>query len=444
MKKRMIYGAVSALLLVNLIVGAGTYFYTVQAAENESAYPSLELFTRVMELIRKDYVDAESLTYKDLINGALEGMVQKLDPHSEYLDPLEYKELQNDTEGSFGGIGIMVEQKDDWVTVVAPMEDTPGFKAGILAGDRIIRINGRSAERMPTTDVVKLLRGEPNTKVTLTILRPSTGVTKDFTLTRTEIKVDMVKDCNGKKEFPLGSDKIGYIRLTQFGDRTSTDLTDALSKLRGQGMQGLVLDLRWNPGGLLDEAVRVCEKFLPRGTLVVTTEGANSSQSSKRYARGRGDLIPGINMVVLVNHSSASAAEIVAGCLQDLNRAVILGERTFGKGSVQSILPLQGDSGPALRLTTAKYYTPSHKVIHTKGIEPNIVVPLTDEEEELVALQRRPGGLTGLDEEVRAHYSQVHDVQLERAVDLLKGIKLFSQLAPAEKPAEPEKKMASK
>ena len=439
MKKRIVYGVMTTLLAVNLIVGANTYFYRVHAAEQESAYPSLELFTRVMEMIRRDYVDAESLTYRDLINGALKGMVQQLDPHSEYLDPESFRELQNDTEGSFGGIGIMVEPKDDWITVVSPMEDTPGFKAGILAGDRIIRVNGRSVERMAVQDVVKQLRGEPGTKVSLTIYRPASNLTKEFTLTRTEIKVEMVKDCNGKREFPLGPDKIGYVRLTQFGERTASDLADALVQLREQGMQGLVLDLRWNPGGLLDQAVGVCEKFLAPRTLVVTTEGTTPSQDSRRYARGRGDLIPGINMVVLVNHSSASAAEIVAGCLQDLNRAVVLGEQTFGKGSVQSILPLDGDNGPALRLTTAKYYTPSHKVIHTKGITPNIEVPLTDEEEELVLVSRRPGGLDSLDEQTRERYADLRDRQLDRAVDLLKGIKLFSQLSPAS-----EKKMASK
>ena len=267
------------------------------------------------------------------------------------------------------------------------MEDTPGFRAGILAGDRIIKINGEDAEKMPLADAVKKLRGKPGTRVTMTIQRPSSGMVKDFTLTRAIIQMDMVKDINGKKEFPLGADKIGYIRITQFGDKTGDELEAALRKLKAQGMKALILDLRWNPGGLLDEAVDVCQKFLPRGQLVVTTEGRDPAQNSVRRAAGHGDELQGMPMVVLVNLGSASASEIVTGCLQDLHRAVILGEKTFGKGSVQSIFPL--DDGSALKLTTAKYYTPSHQVIHEHGITPDIVVPMTDEEEAAVAVQTR-------------------------------------------------------
>src|SRR5208282_2779899 len=190
----------------------------------------------------------------------------------------------------------------------------------------------------------------------------------DFTLTRAIIQMDMVKDINSKKEFPLGPDKIGYVRITQFGDTTGDELEDALTKLKGQGMKALILDLRWNPGGLLDEAVNVCQKFLPRGQLIVSTEGRDPAQNSVRRAAGRGDELHGMPVVVLVNLSSASASEIVTGCLQDLHRAIVLGEKTFGKGSVQSIFPF--DDGSALKLTTAKYYTPSHRVIHEHGITP--------------------------------------------------------------------------
>jgi len=205
--------------------------------------------------------------------------------------------------------------------------------------------------------------------------------------------------------------------------------------LRGQGMQALVLDLRWNPGGLLEQAVDVCEKFLPRGELVVTTEGRNPAQSSVRKAMGHGDELRNMPMVVLVNLGSASASEIVAGCLQDLKRAIVLGEKTFGKGSVQSILPL--NDGSALRLTTAKYYTPSHKVIHEEGITPDITVPVTDEEERDIILQRTPGGVESLDERDRPRVAGAHDPQLERAMDLLKGISLFTQRAPL-----PERRVA--
>jgi carboxyl-terminal processing protease len=238
-----------------------------------------------------------------------------------------------------------------------------------------------------------------------------------------------VKDVNGKKEFPLGEDRIGYVRLVQFGEKTSDDLEAALKKLKGQGMQALILDLRWNPGGLLEQAVEVCQKFVPRGDLVVTTEGRNPSQTSVRRARGHGDELPKMPMVVLVNLGSASASEIVAGCLQDKKRAIVLGEKTFGKGSVQSILPLK--DGSALRLTTAKYYTPSHKVIQAEGITPDITVPLTDDEERDIILRRTPGGLESLDEKERAKVASSHDPQLDRAMDLLKGITLFTQRAPA-------------
>jgi len=371
----------------------------------------------------------------------LKGMLNTLDPHSEFMEPDKYKELQNDTQGNFGGLGIVVSVKDNFVTVVAPMEDTPGFKAGILSGDRIVKIDGKTTEKMNLQDAVKNLRGDPGTEVNLTILRPSSGQLKDYRLTRSVINVDMVKDINSKKLFPLGENKIGYIRLVQFGEKTSDDLEAALRKLKGQGMQGLVLDLRWNPGGLLDQAVDVCEKFLPRGELVVTTEGRNRAQDSTRKASGRGDELHNMPIVVLVNLGSASASEIVAGCLQDLKRAIILGEKTFGKGSVQSILPMS--DGSALRLTTAKYYTPSHKVIHEEGITPDILVPVTDDEERDILLKRTPGGIESLDDKDRDRVMNARDPQLDRAMDLLKGITLFTQRAPVlEKPVQKGNKVA--
>ena len=428
MKRRVTYGVLAVVLSVNVLIGARIFLNSAQAAEKDSAYPSLELFSYVMERVRKDYVDGQKLTYQDLVYGALKGMLNTLDPHSEFMEPEKYKELQNDTQGMFGGLGIVIYMKDNYITVVAPMEDTPGFKAGILTGDRILKIEGRSTEKMQLEDAVKILRGEPGTEVSITVLRPSTGQLKDYKLTRSVINIDMAKDIHGKKEFPLSEDKIGYVRLVGFGDKTSDELEAALKKLKAQGMQGLILDLRWNPGGLLEQAVDVCEKFLPRGELVVTTEGRNASQNSVRRAMGHGDELHNLPIVVLVNTGSASASEIVAGCLQDLKRAIILGEKTFGKGSVQSILPL--NDGSALRLTTAKYYTPSHKVIHEEGITPDDPVPMTDEEERDILLQRTPGGLESLDEADRARVATAHDVQLERAMDLLKGINLFAQRAP--------------
>jgi len=446
MKRRLIFGGVTVVLAVNLLIGAHTYLSSADAAQKDQAYPNLRLFSEVMEKVRVDYVDGQKLTYQDLVYGALKGMIHTLDPHSEFLDAEKFKELQNDTEGHFGGLGIVIAHKDNFVTVVAPMEDSPGFKAGILSGDRIIKIDGKSAEKMSLEDAVKILRGEPGTEVSISIQRPASGLVKEFKLKRAVITVAMVTDVHGKKEFPLGDNKIGYVRLMQFGEKTSDDLEAALKKLKGQGMRALILDLRWNPGGLLDQAVEVCEKFLPRGQLVVSTEGRNSHQNSVRRATGHGDELvndDGTSMpiVVLANGMSASAAEIVSGCLQDLHRAVVLGEKTFGKGSVQSIIPLE--DGSALRLTTAKYYTPSHKVIHEAGITPDIVVPVTEDEERDILLKRAPGGLETLEDKDRERVQNARDPQLDRASDLLKGILLFTERSP-EKPVKPDGKMAAK
>src|SRR5439155_5525961 len=228
----------------------------------------------------------------------------------------KYNELKNATEGTFGGVGIVISMRDNFLTVISPMEDTPAFKAGILTGDRIIKIEGKSAEKLSLPDAVKRLRGAPGTDVNITVLHPSSGQVRDIKLTRAEIKVDTVKDTNGKREFPLGEDKIGYIRLTQFGEQTTTELDDALKKLDKQGMQAMILDLRNNPGGLLDQAAKVCERFLPKNQLIVSTEGRHAEERSQLYASGRG-AHPNLPLVILVNNGSASASEIVAGCLQD-------------------------------------------------------------------------------------------------------------------------------
>ncbi len=433
MKRRLIFGLTTLVLALNLVLGAWVYSDSAVAAEKDSAYPNLELFSLVMERVRKDYVDGTNLTYQDLVYGALKGMIGTLDPHSEFMEPEKFKELQSDTQGQFGGLGIVIQLRDGFVTVVAPIEDTPGFRAGILAGDRIIKIDGASAEKMSVEDAVKRLRGEPDTDVTLTMERPSSGEKKDYKLTRAVIKVSMAKDVNGKQEFPLGENKIGYVRLTQFGERTSVELDAALKKLKAQGMQALVLDLRGNPGGLLDQAVEVCEKFLPRGQLVVSTEGRNPAKSTVRNVTGRSGEYRDLPVAVLVNLGSASASEIVAGCLQDCAvlgkcKAVVIGEKTFGKGSVQEIIPLEG--GTALRLTTSKYYTPSHKVIHEHGITPDIIVPMTDEEEMLARLRVTPGGVESAEEKDRERIINARDPQLERAMDVLKAINLFAERSP--------------
>jgi carboxyl-terminal processing protease len=435
MRRRLIYGLVITLLAVNFIVGAWIYLGSARAAEkNDAIDPNLDLFSEVLERVRSEYVDGQNLTYRELTYAAVKGMVNVLDPHSEFLDPAAYHDLQDDTEGQFGGLGLIVTVRSNYVTVVTPMEDTPGFRAGILAGDRIIKINGEDAIKMPLEDAVKKLRGNPDTQVTITIQRPSSGLVKNFTLTRAVVQLKMVEDINGGQEFPLNDDKIGYVCITQFGDNTGDELGAALRRLQSQGMKALILDLRWNPGGLLDEAVNVCQKFLPRGQLIVSTEGRDPAQNSIRRAGGSGDELHGMPIVVLVNLSSASASEIVTGCLQDLHRAVILGEKTFGKGSVQSIFPF--DDGSALKLTTAKYYTPSHRVIHEHGITPDIIVPMSDDEEAHLQYKRTPGGLQSLDETNREQLSEIPDPQLDRAEDLLRGILLYNSFNGAQTPEE--------
>jgi carboxyl-terminal processing protease len=285
MKRHLIFGVAAAALLLNLILGAAIYLNTARAAEQkDSMDANMDLFADVLQKVRAEYVDGTNLTYRNLTYSAIKGMVGSLDPHSEFLDAQDYQQLQDDTEGQFGGLGLNVTVQSNYVVVVAPMEGTPGFRAGILTGDRIVKVDGRSVERMPLGDVVKQLRGAPGTPVTVTIQRPATGEEKSITLTRAIIQMDMVKDINGKKEFPLGADGIGYIRITEFGDRTGDELQAALDRLKAQDMKALVLDLRWNPGGLLDEAVKVCQKFLPFGQLVVSTEGRDPAQNIVRRA----------------------------------------------------------------------------------------------------------------------------------------------------------------
>ncbi len=423
MKRRLAYSMLVTALGVNLFFGAQVYLRSDEASARNDVYGNLRLFATVLERVWQDYVDGDELTYQDLIYGALRGMLSTLDPHSEFMEPRKYEDLKSDTEGIFGGIGIQVGIRSGALTVIAPMEDTPAFRSGILSGDRIIKIEGKTTENMSLTDAVAVLRGKPGTEVTITILRPSSGATEDHTLTRGNIEVDTIKDIEGRTDFRLGEDGIGYIRINQFGNETSEELDEAIGKLDRAGMRGLILDLRDNPGGLLDQAAAVCGRFLPPRTMVVSTEGRDPRQKREFRAPRSGEHIDH-PMVVLVNGGSASASEIVAGCLQDLDRAVILGEKTFGKGSVQSIIPLP--DGAALRLTTAKYYTPSHKVIHEKGITPDIIVETTPEEAGMLAMKRVPGAVETLDPTQRAEFDKVKDLQLERARDLLHGIVLFT------------------
>ena len=392
---------------------------TPRGGEREVAYEKMQLFTKVLEQVRELYVDTNKVAYSNLFHGAMRGMLQSLDPHSQYLDPATYQDMKDDTSGQFGGLGIFVGLKDGLPTVISPMEDTPGFRAGILPGDKIIEVDGKTTEGLALDDVVKKMRGPPGSKVVLRLMRPKTQALRTVEVVRAEINVPSVKDAQ------MLEDGVGYVRVLQFSEHTAEDLQKALDDLNKQGLRAFVLDLRNNPGGLLSSAVEVSQKFLRKGDLVVSTVGRTEKQLLVEKAGGRVHYLD-FPMAILVNGGSASAAEIVSGALQDQHRAFLVGEKTFGKGSVQSLIPL--DDGSALKLTTAKYYTPGHRVIHEHGIEPDVVVAMPPEDFRKLWLQRqRPKNAPPTDDaDLETH---VTDVQLERAVDALKGVLVIGKRA---------------
>ena len=354
-----------ALVIFVFLVGfiSGDLTASRQSAQANVAFGKLKTFGDVLSQVQMSYVEEPNVD--NLINGAIKGMLQTLDAHSSYLTPDMLKQVEVETRGVFGGLGIEIGIKDGVLTVISPIEDTPAFREGLQAGDKIVRIEKESTRDMNVMDAVKRLRGEPGTKVTVWIMREGMSEPKSYTITRDIIKIRSVKA-------KTMGDGIGYIRLTQFQQDTDSELEKALQqhlKEKG-GLKGLVLDLRNNPGGLLDQAVKVSDKFLESG-IIVYTDGRLENQKFKYFAHKEGTY-SGFPIVVLVNAGSASASEIVAGALQDQGRAIVLGVQTFGKGSVQTIIPME--DGSAIRLTTARYYTPNGRSIQAKGIEPDIVV----------------------------------------------------------------------
>ncbi|MEW9897277.1 S41 family peptidase [Chitinivorax sp. PXF-14] len=374
------FGLVSAGVIVGVLISLN---FGAIAEKNQETQPlpveDLRAFTEVFGRIKADYV--EPVEDKKLIREAINGMLSGLDPHSVYLDEAAFKELRESTQGEFGGLGLEVGVEDGFVKVITPIEDTPAFKAGIKSGDLIIKLDDATVRGMSLNDAVKKMRGKPNTNITLTVIRKGESKPLTFTLTRAVIKVQSVK---GK----LLDDSYGYVRITQFQEHTVEDLAKAIDSQYKQGkggLKGFVLDLRNDPGGLLDAAVGVSAAFLPANTMVVYTDGRVSDSKMKKftnkedYARRSDDPlknlpkeIKSVPMVVLVNGGSASASEIVAGALQDHKRAIVVGTQTFGKGSVQSVLPLSATTG--IKLTTARYYTPNGRSIQAKGIEPDVEV----------------------------------------------------------------------
>lgn len=407
----------------------------------EDRYEKLKVFTEVISVVERNYV--EETQTKDLVYSAIKGMISSLDPHSAFMTPEDYKEMQVDTKGEFGGLGIQISIRDRVLTIIAPIEDTPAWRAGLKAGDKIMKIDGEPTKDMTIHDAVSKMRGPKGTQVTISILREGWKELKDFTITRDIIKIKSVKS-------RVLEDDIGYVKITQFQQRTATDLEKALKKLNKKEITALILDLRNNPGGLLNSAVDVSSKFLPEGRLVVYIKSRNGEKTEYRTS-GR-KLFGEKPMVVLVNHGSASASEIVAGALKDWKRAVVLGEKTFGKGSVQSVVPLSDGSG--LRITTARYYTPHGTTIQSTGIVPDITVKLPPAEGQTEHPVVREKDLERhLENEQKAApkkekepettvfrpLSDEEDAQLQRAIDLLKTWTIFKELAdrPEDVPANP-------
>ncbi len=371
--------------------------------KQEDEYFYMKLFSEALKIVKDSYV--EEVTIKKLIYGAIDGMVSSLDPFSDFFTPEQYNEFMSETEGEFGGVGIEITMEKGRPVVVAPIEGTPAWKAGLRPGDIIIAIDGEDTFNMSLLDVVKKIRGKPGTKVKLTILRKGEGKPIEVVIERAIIRVPSVKYINYQG--------IGYIRISQFISHTSENLEKAIKDLSRQGVYGFIVDLRNNPGGLLSEAVKVSDIFVPKGKLIVYTKGRK--EELHRYFAERDPVIKNKPIVLLVNKGSASASEIVAGALQDYHIATLVGEKTFGKASVQNLIPLE--DGSAIKLTIAYYYTPRGRLIHKKGIEPDVKVPMDDETWHKISETVRKMRYEGHTEQVILLPDI--DVQLRKAIELL-------------------------
>lgn len=365
-KTKVVVSSVFVMIFVlGFLMGVGAQNKKSQVAgDNKEIYEYLKTFSDALDLVKRSYVD--NVKDKEIVYAAVKGVLESLDPHSSFLTPEMYKDMQTETKGEFGGIGIEITIKDGFPTVISAIEDTPAYKAGLKSADHIIKIDGQLTKNMGLTEVVKLIRGPKGKSVTLSIVREGLPAPRDFAVVRDTIQVKSVK-------YRMLEGEYGYIRIAQFQEKTARDLDNALKELEKTNkgpLKGLVLDLRNDPGGLLEQAVEVSDRFLEQG-LIVYIEGRKKEESRQNFSATKKDDYKG-PLVVLVNEGSASASEIVAGALQDHRRAIVVGAKSFGKGSVQTIFPLS--DGSAVRLTTAKYYTPKGRSIQSEGIAPDITV----------------------------------------------------------------------
>ncbi|MCX5665688.1 MAG: S41 family peptidase [Candidatus Omnitrophica bacterium] len=417
---KIIFFVIAVMLIASLTMGRPEAPKETKLQSKDDLYNQVELFSDAISVIRSEYVN--EVDSKKVIYGALRGMLSSLDDFSQFLDQDEYKELASEAKGEFGGIGVEITLKDGIITVITPMAGTPAESAGIKPGDKIVRINGKTTKDVRLSDAVKIMRGEPGTQLTLTVWREKEERVLDIPIKRAKINIESIKDAR------LIEGKIGYIRLVEFQEKCARELEAALKKLEGEGMDSLVLDLRNNPGGLLDSAIDVSEKFIPKDEIIVSTKSRSPDQNA--VYRSKGVLThPGYPLIVLVNEGSASAAEIVAGAIQDNKRGVILGTKTFGKGSIQTVIPLKDNS--ALRLTTASYLTPSGRSISNQGVVPDVIV----DREELGGRKRSSSDIfddVDDDKEIKKDIkvskqkeAVARDNQLERAIDLIKAIKVY-------------------
>jgi len=437
-----------AALIILFLSSATLGLSQIDKSAVKDLYAQIELFSYALTMIQSEYV--EEKTPQDLIYGSLRGMLSSLDPHSQFMDPEEYKELKSETSGKFGGLGVEITVRDGLLTVVTPIDDTPAWKVGLKAGDRIVKIEDELTRDLTLNDAVKKLRGDPGTDVHITVLREAEFKILDFTITREIIEVQDVK-------YPqILEDHIAYIRLAEFREDSGRDFAAALKTLREDEADSLIIDLRNNPGGLLSVALDITEMFLPKGTLLLSTRGRRPAQDTETFSRGADeDKILDWPIVVMINEGSASGSEILAGALKDNHRAVTLGTQSFGKGSVQSVLPLPDGSG--LRLTTSKYFTPSGISIHGTGITPDIVVKRvyyqdSQYEEREKRLEKlfdkveknsngdspdEPEDAAGDDEgddeeedsavetEEEIHERLLNDNQIQSAINVIKGIRVY-------------------